>query len=481
VTSAENPERPRVAEGGRTLRSGYTAFASQLKDRSSHLGRVARGASVAFVLRAAAALCQFLLGVYISRRLGPSGAGVFFLALTVLQVGVLFGRFGLDNTVLRLVASHGSSGEWDFVHGSYGQAMRIAIVASLGVCAVTIAAAGVIATQVLHKPEVASAIRIIAIAVVPTVLLTLNGEALKGLRRIAQSQWIQGPAVPLISLLIFAIGVHGSDLRAALWSQVTAAFAVLVWALLLWRRLAPHAPGRAVKVIPIRAILNSSVPLFWSASLTLAMGWVSTIVLSRWGTTADVGIFSAASRTALLTSVMLTSVNSIAAPTFASLWRAGNMVELERTARGAGLLMTVLAAPVFLVFVIAPHQVLHLFGDKFEAGAPALVILSAGQLINVATGSVSYLLMMSGNERAIRNSITVVLVGSVLLNIALVPRLGVLGAAIATATGVAAVNVINAVQVRRLLKISSVALWPRRRSVSAALMEGGDASVDGLL
>ena len=50
---------------------------------------------------------------------------------------------------------------------------------------------------------------------------------------------------------------------------------------------------------------------------------------------------------------------------------------------------------------------MSLFGPEFRAGGPVLTILAAGQYVNVLTGSVGYLLMMTGNERLVRNNMAV--------------------------------------------------------------------------
>jgi len=59
----------------------------------------------------------------------------------------------------------------------------------------------------------------------------------------------------------------------------------------------------------------------------------------------------------------------------------------------AAALIPVLICTLFPVFV------LNFFGEEFVAAAPLLVVLSLGQLINVATGSVGFLLLMSGHEK----------------------------------------------------------------------------------
>jgi len=83
---------------------------------------------------------------------------------------------------------------------------------------------------------------------------------------------------------------------------------------------------------------------------------------------------------------------------------------------------------------------MELFGNGFEDAAVLLMILAVGQFVNVATGSVGYLLNMSGHERDM-NLVTLFTGPLTIILVALLSNYyGVMGAAIATAVGVSVQN-----------------------------------------
>ena len=88
-----------------------------------------------------------------------------------------------------------------------------------------------------------------------------------------------------------------------------------------------------------------------------------------------------------------------------------------------------------------------------------LRILAFGQLINVATGSVGYLLSMTGHERLLRNTVLIAAVVSLGGGLTLIPAFGLTGAALATATGLAVQNLLCVWQVRRVLGFNTLAIW----------------------
>jgi O-antigen/teichoic acid export membrane protein len=106
---------------------------------------------------------------------------------------------------------------------------------------------------------------------------------------------------------------------------------------------------------------------------------------------------------------------------------------------------------VLAVFLLFPRQVMQIYSAEFSAGGPLLAVLAAGQFINVATGSVQQLLMMSGREGWMMRTTAAAAALALALNWALIPRWGAMGAAVATASVWVIQNVMVLVVVRREL------------------------------
>jgi O-antigen/teichoic acid export membrane protein len=404
-----------------------------------HMVELVQGASAAFAMKLLAAAAQFLLSVYVARVLGAEKTGIFFLVLTILLVGSIIGRAGLDNALLRFTAAASSLGRWDEVRGVYGKGMGIALTVSAVTAALLYAGASSLSLHLFHKPDLAGPLRIASLALVPMVLALLHAELLKALKRIVAAVFVQGIGIQALTLAIFWVFARRWEVEGAVWAYVAAAWATFLGGLWLWRRATPRLSSYRGS-FPTRELLASSVPLFFVASMTFVMGWAGTLFLGIWGSSADVGIFTAAVRTALLISLVLVAVNAIAAPKFAELYRQGDMAALSSVARTATVLVSVLAAPLFIFFVAFSTPVMSLFGQEFVRGGTVLAILATGQYVNVLTGSVGYLLMMTGNERLVRDNMAVAATLNLVLNVVLIRAYGLIGAAIATAVAIAVLN-----------------------------------------
>lgn len=179
-------------------------------------------------------------------------------------------------------------------------------------------------------------------------------------------------------------------------------------------------------------------------------------MLGMWSTERDVGLFNIANKTALLVSFILSCVNTVIAPKFASIYHEGNFKELQDLVSRATALMVVIAAPIAIIMIIFPQYIMSLFGNQFIEGANILIILAIGQFVYVVTGAVGYLLTMSGHERMMKNIMILCSLLIVSMNYLLIPRFGAQGAAIATSITLIFQNVAIAFVIWKIMGIVAI-------------------------
>lgn len=429
---------------------------ARFRNADADLKEVVRGSIVAFGVKVLAAGSAFAMNVVITRQLGAEEAGLYFLAYAVVYVAAAVSRLGLDNTFVRFIAADHIVGEWGRIKGLYRLGIRWSLLISLGTAMLLWLLADYLAVEVFGKPAFAEVMRIIALSIPFTALFTLHANALQGIKRIAQYAVVFGVVAPLV-LLILALLVQPQNAVTASALYVFASATALALGVYWWFQLsAAHA---SAAVIDRKLVLSSCLPLLSVVILIQTVTWSSQIMLGVWESSADVAVFNATQRTALLASFVLTAVNSIVAPKFAAMYRQEQHDVLRRTAINATRLMVLFALAPLILMLTFPHMILLLFGAEFSSGVPALRILAFGQFINVATGSVGFLLSMTGHERLLRNNVLLAAITALALGFALIPVFGVTGAAIATASGSIVQNLLGVWQVRRVHGFNTLVIW----------------------
>lgn len=407
----------------------------------SHMQEVIRGAGLAFALRIVGAGFGFLFNVLIARMLGAEGAGVYYLALTMAAVASIAGNLGLDQALLRFTATNVARDDWDRVAGAYRRGVMISAFASSAVALTMLICSSWIAEVVFSDPALAGPLRLMALGIPCMSLLALHAELLKGLRRIRDAVLVQGLGVQLISLPVLLLLGGPFGIYGAVLAFVSANLLIFLLSVILWRRATPHIRGVRGS-FGTRLLMGTSVPLMWVVGMNLVMTWTDTVMIGIYMESKWVGIYGASLRLVLLTDFILMAVNSIVAPKFATLYARGEHRALNRLATNASKLTTLLALPPTLLILIVPEFFLGIFGEQFRAGASSLAILTVGQFVSVAIGSVGYLLIMTGREKAERNIAISFAALNVVLNFLLIPVLGIEGAAISTSVSLAVRNLV---------------------------------------
>lgn len=412
-------------------------------------------AILSLAIRVGGAAAQFAFSVLIARLFGPAGLGAYALALSVVVIASTLARWGLDQATLKHVAIHATRGERSAMRSLVDQGLLVTGVAALVVSLALWLAAPWLCRELFDEPDLSGLLRIMVLSITPFTLLNVLAEAIRGLRKIAVHTLVQGFLVPLFSILLLLIWhfMANTGLSGAAASYAGACLLTAGAAYLLWRETLGRDAVGSVRVdpLPLRALFATASPLGWVALIGVAMSFTETLLLGVYRSSGDVGLYAAALRLALLVNFVMIAFNSILGPKFASLYHESKLQAISALARKSILTMLVVVAPLLFVFVAAPRQVLSLFGSEFGDAAGALVVLSVGQLLGILVGPAGIFLMMTGHERVMRANLVFSYLANLFAGIALIPTLGVMGAALSATIGIVVLNLTCWVSARRAL------------------------------
>ena len=406
------------------------------------------------VARIAAAGAQFALTLAVARTLGAEVSGLYYLAFSVASIGAVFAGLGVGTATMRFVATGVAEEDWEGVSGVHRQGALAISLASLVIAGVIVALAPVLADTVFDKPEVEPVLRVAALFVPAQTLIGLYSQILKAVHRPLAATLLQAVGPPTtVALLLVALGTDTAT--AAMAIMVLSTFGFLVLEVIQWNTTIGR-PARQWGSFDFTLLLRTALPLMVVSSMSLVITWSDVIMIGMFGTSADVGIYTPAARTALLVSLGLVAIAAVVQPRLAVLYHSGRYSELEQLARNTSLLGVFVGLPALIVIELAAPWLMNLFGAGFAAGATALRILAVGQFVNVAVGTTGLLLTMSGRERYLQRTMVFAALANIILNASLIPVLGINGAAVATALSLIGVNLANLAWVRRTMGIQPV-------------------------
>ncbi len=155
-----------------------------------------------------------------------------------------------------------------------------------------------------------------------------------------------------------------------------------------------------------------------------------------------IAVYNVANKAAQGVSLALLIANYVLGPSVAELYYSNEMDRLQNVVTKTAKLVTLITIPPVIILIIFGKWLLGLYGEGYEEGYTSMIILTIGQFINVFTGSVGYLLLVTKNEKYSFWGMGISVVLNIALNYLLIDEYGIEGVSFATALAIAAWNFI---------------------------------------
>ncbi|MGF1478626.1 MAG: lipopolysaccharide biosynthesis protein [Cyanophyceae cyanobacterium] len=426
------------------------------------LAKLVRGAGAALTIQVISAGAIYSLQVLLARWMGTAEYGIYDYATAVGVFLAFIAGLGLPSAVLRFIPQYAAHQDWAHLRGimwgSWQQTVIVSILTSSGGTAILLM---MNAAQSLEDYTVPL---IVGIWTLPTVALAnLQKEIVRACGQIAIAYAPSLIIHPLLLMSIAFLWQRRQQLTgtATLTLSLLAALLALAMQLVLFQQ---NLDTRIRTVRPAYAIVEwwqVALPLMFLDGSHMVLSQTDTLMIGALLNAEQVGIYSAALKTSLWVPFILSAVNAIAAPMFASLSAQGDRRSLQQLVSTVARWMFYPALAIALALIGFAEPVLQLFGPEFTAARGALIILILGQLVNVGAGSVGYLMMMTGHHTQSALVMGASAGVNVILNLIGIHLFGIVGAALATALSMALWNVwLHALVVQRLgVRPSILAAW----------------------
>lgn len=428
-----------------------------------HLAEVARGAGLVMGIRIAGAAIALLSQVLLARWMGAFEYGIFaYVWVWVVILGIL-APMGFGTSTLRFVPEYRVNAKWRRLAGILDASWRVVLVLGILFMSVGLLVVALFRNEI--EPYYVAPL-ILAMLCVPGFAL---GDTLEGTAR--AFGWVNLAYFPAYIVRPLGIVLFGGIIYVAFGEltgvagvagALVATFLTLAGQrLLLSRRIKATVP-QAKPVRHTRYWIGASAPLVLAEGLYLLLLNTDIVLLGYFVDPNEVGVYFAATRITNLIVFIYFAVAALAVPKFAELHAAGDHQKLQSFVSNIirWIFWPTLAAAALLL--LCGDFALDLFGQGFDAGFPLLAILMLGFIARASTGPIEYLLNMTGHQNATAAVYGAAAALNLVLNLVLVPRFGLIGAAAATAGSLVFASLCLYVLVRRRLGISAFVFAPGR-------------------
>lgn len=413
------------------------------EDSNRALRNLLKGTSIVYAGLVVEVLIAFLAQIFAAKYLSVGGFGGLITGTAILNVGAILASLGFDQGLIRYLPRLGPRERRAIVR----RVMTITLLFSFILGFIISIKAEFIAAEIFGDQSITLSVRVFGAAVPFATMLSIAVGGIRGQKRSLFRVYVENLLRPILrfSLVIVAItyglGQLGIALAYAIPYVVGAGAAMWLLRRTFSRDRSETADGH------FRGLLRYSLPLVFRRMSSFVYRSIDIfLVLVILGSNA-VGIYAVAYGLAKLVLMFSTAFNYLSVPIASEFESEGNisgMFDIQRIViRWIAITSIIGVIPMFLF----PAELLSgIYKPAYTPGSGALTVLVLGFAVHNVLSTHANLLEALGRSRALAINGILAASTNIGLNILLIPRYNIVGAAIATVVAYLLLNLVGLVQ-----------------------------------
>jgi len=431
----------------------------------TQLARIARGGALNLVGGVTAGISGFVLTVIVTHGWDPTTAGLLFSSTSLFLILSATGLLGTDTGLARYVLRYEAQGRGNDVSTLLKTALTPVVVVGVLTGLLLALGADPIATWVGLPARASDVLRVFAVALPLAVLSDACLAAIQAFGNmratVVVDRLLRSGGQPIAAGVAVLIGVGLTGLSVS-WALPYAVAAAISPVILL--RTVRRRGRRQVDQLPPRPTAEIRRE-FWSYTwlrgvarlFQVALQRSDIIMVAALRSPAEAALYTAATRFVILGQLGVMAIQQVLRPRLSEMLVVADDVETNRVFATSTAWIMALSWPIYITAIVAGPLYLKIFGERYvQHGEVVVVLMGLGMLLAMAAGPVDVILLMAGRSALSLINNSSALAVNIALNLVLIPRYGINGAAASWAIALGVRNILPFIQVRRTLGLSSI-------------------------
>ena len=409
----------------------------------------------AFLSSVVALFIGLLLSIVLARWLGAAGLGLYRMTLTIYGVGTLFAAFGIPTALIKYIAEYKDDDEkiHQITSCSFINAVIIGLIAAVAFLFLAPFIAGI-----FKMPELSTLLKIIALAVPFASLYQSQVGLLNGLRRMKLFAVLMAGNSVLMCILIVAPVLLGFGVEGAI-----SGFAISVaGACFLGSVLSKKFFKLSLRdyIQNTKKILSFGGKMFSANAINQINYQADILLIGYFLTATQIGYYAVAVSLSRFFWIIPDSIQKVVYPAASEYWGNNNHAALQTMIDKSMKYTACALIPIGLgVGFFANDIIATIYGEEFIHAVLPLLILIIGTVIVSIPKSLGATIAAVNRPDLEPKKIICSASVNVVLNILLIPRFGITGAAIATTCSLFIGGALHLFFIVRLTKVKINFAW----------------------
>ncbi|WP_083858621.1 flippase [Natrialba chahannaoensis] len=417
-------------------------------NENDSLSSITRGASLYFIGKIVVDVLGFVFQLILTRGLGAGTYGIYAYSKNIIGIFLVFTNLGTDKSLLKYIPQyHDELERQQFV-------LTLATITSL--CAATIAAVSLfifsptISRLTLNNQLFVDVLRFFALILIFDTISRILYSVFRGAEKLEYEVLTNKLVRPVfrVSAAVLALGL-GFSLIGVMVGLLFAHLLTLIISIYLFytrfKLSLPHSYS-ILKEGSVRSYYNFSIPITVKDAGDILMNRVDILMVGFFLSSTAVGIYNIAVLLAGILALPLAAFNQLFPPVASRLLSNEKRSELKYLYEVITRWVFIISLIMAISLVTYRFELLSLFGEEFTGGSLVLTLFVLGQLVHSLGGANGYLLMMTDHQYLLAANQWAFGILNFVLNYIFIVEYGFIGAAVATASVFALLNITKTIE-----------------------------------
>lgn len=428
---------------------------------SNSLKLIVKSSLVVFAGMLFSKLFTYLYRIILARHYGPDSYGLFSLAIAVIGLLTTISTFGFIGGLERYIPFYRGRKEVKKIKFIFKKTMIFFALASIVLMALLFLTSDFIAVRIFKEEQLGLFLKLFSIAIPLGVFGKAFLSLLKGFEKIELYSAITN-FLDNFSRVVFLwiLIVIGAGIISIPLSYLFGVFVVLVTAMFFSIKILPEIFRKKYKNgnserFAFQSFVSYSWPLVLFGFVLSIFHWTDSFVIGIFQTAKEVGFYNIAMPLAILLTLPKDIMMQLFLPMITRKYGKNEKDEIEQLSRQVSKWILIISLPIFILFMVFPDEIINsLFGSEYLVAKTSFRLLSISAFVTATIGFSRELVLVKGKSRTIFYYTLVFTVVNFLLNLLLVPKYGIDGAAVATMTSLILLNLVFMFQIKKDLAIT---------------------------
>ncbi len=426
-----------------------------MKIKDKHIFELIKGGGINFIFYGLNLIIVYLLAILISKYYGAAAYGRYSIIKSIILILIIITTLGLNTLAIKLASDSKHYKKKKFKSNFLKRSYLVLLISSTIVATLLFLLKKTIAIDLFNDPKLEQYFFVFPFLLITAVFLNYNSNLFKGQKRVLLFSIVSSflNNFILICSLFVVFNWYSND---ELYLILGFLFSLIIALIVSFYKIFPIKYESTIKSISTKKLLTLSYPMMLSSSMIYIIFSIDTLMLGFFELSENVGIYRVITQVSSINTIFLIVFGTIIGPKISNLYSEGKHEELKQVIKKSSKLIFFVTLPILLIVVVFSKQILMFFGVEYMKGYYALILLSFCQFTYAVSGFVDLILNMTGRQKIFGKITVISAVVNLLLNVVLIPKFGIMGAAISTGFSILLTNTIALIYIKRDMNILSI-------------------------